>query len=55
MDKGACIGVLCPLRRSFVEDEKVTSRAFPPAEAEDGERLTQVTRFNWKACGGQVP
>jgi hypothetical protein len=54
-DNAACIGVLSPIRRAFVEDEKITGRAFPPAEAPDADPLVESTRFNWKSCGGQVP
>jgi len=54
-DDAACIGVLSPLRNTFVEDERVTSRAFAPSDADWGEQMVKTTRFNWKACGGQVP
>jgi hypothetical protein len=54
-DDAACIGVLSPLRRVFVEDERLTARAFTPADADWGEQMVNTTRFNWKACGGQVP
>jgi len=53
-DDAACVGVLSPLRRTFVEDERVTARAFAPSDADWGEQMVKTTRFNWKACGGQV-
>lgn len=54
-DDAACLGVLSPLRRAFVEDERITSRAFTPVDEGDGQAMVRITRFNWKTCGGEVP
>lgn len=54
-DDAACIGVLSPLRRAFIEDENITGRSFAPSDEAVGQEIVRITRFNWKACGGQVP
>lgn len=54
-DDAACLGVLSPLRRMFIEDERVSSRGFTPLDEEAGQAMVKVTRFNWESCGGQVP
>jgi len=55
-DDAACVGVLSPLRRTFIEDERLSGRAFTPVDKDDGaEEMVRTTRFNWKACGGQAP
>lgn len=54
-DDAACIGVLSPLRRAFIEDENITGRAFAPSDEGVGQEMVRITRFNWKACGGEVP
>lgn len=52
-DDAACLGVLSPLRRAFVEDEGLTGRAFTPVDEDEGQATVRITRFNWKTCGGQ--
>jgi hypothetical protein len=52
-DDAACLGVLSPLRRAFVEDEGLTGRAFTPVDEDEGQAMVRITRFNWKTCGGQ--
>jgi len=54
-DDAACIGVLSPLRRTFVEDSRITGRVFTPADQPDGPEMVRITRFNWQTCGGEVP
>ncbi len=50
-DNAACLRVLEPLKRTFVNEPGDIT--FGPSEVDTADRLRKTTRFNWKLCGGK--
>jgi hypothetical protein len=54
-NKAACLNLLEPIKKQFVDDPAQSGYWFRPADEVWGEATTKATRFNWKKCGGVLP
>jgi hypothetical protein len=53
--KADCLKAIEPIKNIFIDDPANTGVTFTPLDAEWGEKMMKITRFNWKKCGGATP